>query len=355
MHIHLALGVALLFAGLATATAADLPSVATGFAESRPIIDELTVTGTVVAPRASSVSTEVAGAISDVHVEIGDFVEQGEPLVSLDDELAKIEHDVLAAAVDEAKAALQEAERRVAEAKRLMRERNIPETEMAARQSEADVAQATLTRRRAEFARQGAVLKRHSLKAPFAGVITDRAGDVGEWLTPGTSVVEMLGTRSLRIDFQVPQQAFPKLRQDTELTISLDALPGRELPARIINIVPRSTTSSRNFLLLAEPLEEDVPMIAGMSARGRLRLSAGVTGIVVPRDAVLRHPDGRSTVWTVSRDGESASVMEKRVTTGRKFAGLVEITTGLEAGLEVVVRGNEALRDSQRVVVVNPG
>jgi multidrug efflux pump subunit AcrA (membrane-fusion protein) len=94
-------------------------------------------------------------------------------------------------------------------------------------------------------------------------------------------------------------------------------------------------------------------MIPGMSARATLRLGSGREGVVVPRDALLRYPDGRITVWVLEDSGEGGapSVSERRVRTGRAFGGEMEITDGLEPGARVVVRGNEGLREGQRVRV----
>lgn len=88
-----------------------------------------------------------------------------------------------------------------------------------------------------------------------------------------------------------------------------------------------------------------------MSVRAALRIDTGREAVVVPRDALLLYPDGRRTVWIVeSNDGES-TVREQRVHAGLEFDDFVEIRSGLEADVEVVTRGNEALRDGE---VVSP-
>lgn len=88
-----------------------------------------------------------------------------------------------------------------------------------------------------------------------------------------------------------------------------------------------------------------------MSAHGVLQLDAGRTGVVVSRDALLRYPDGRVTVWVVEGDGDGASVTERQVKTGVVFDGRIEIE-GLAAGTRVVTAGNEALQEGQAVRVL---
>ena len=108
---------------------------------------------------------------------------------------------------------------------------------------------------------------------------------------------------------------------------------------------------SRTFLVRAALLEREVPLAPGMSASAVMRLSSGKQGLVVPRDALIRYPDGRVTVWVAEVGGDTASVREQRVRTGIGFAGQVAISDGLTPGDLVVVRGNEALSERQAVVV----
>ena len=102
---------------------------------------------------------------------------------------------------------------------------------------------------------------------------------------------------------------------------------------------------------IANPDAASAGVTPGMSVRGQLRLETGRDGVVVSRDALLLYPDGRKTVWVVDSEGGEATVREQRVETGAEFDGLVEIRSGLDAGLTVVTRGNEALKSGQVVQV----
>jgi RND family efflux transporter MFP subunit len=183
-------------------------------------------------------------------------------------------------------------------------------------------------------------------------VISRKLAEVGEWVEPGTTVVELIATGGLRLDFQVPQRYFPRIGADTRLQVTLDAVPGQRLPARIGTVVPVSDPAARTFLLRAYLTEEDIPLTPGMSAHGVLRLDAGRTGVVVSRDALLRYPDGRVTVWVVEGDGAEARVAERQVKTGVGFDGRIEVE-GVAAGTRVVTAGNEALQEGQPVRVLD--
>src|SRR5690606_20386344 len=96
--------------------------------------------------------------------------------------------------------------------------------------------------------------------------------------------------------------------------------PAEPLPAKITAIVPVSDSTSRTFLLRAELTESDAPITPGMAVRATLLLERPA-GIAIPRDALLRHPDGRETVWVVSQQDAQQVATERNVRSGLKFSG----------------------------------
>jgi RND family efflux transporter MFP subunit len=347
-------GALLLLPGLGLAQG-GIPAVTVGRAELAPVVEEVSVTGTVASPRISRVSSEVSGRVAELRVEVGDRVEEAAVLATLDPELTRLDLRRARAATREAEAALADARRRLADAERLSADQALAESALLSLRAEVQMDEAALARLEAEERRQAALLERHEIRAPFAGAISRKLANAGEWIEPGTPLVELVSTRELRIDFRVPQEFFPRLAEESPVEVALDAVPEGRLAGRVVATVPQSDPGARTFLALVHLEDPEVPMIPGMSARARLRLDTGRRGVVVPRDALLRHPDGRVTVWVVDGRGEgkdgTATVSEHRVRPGRAFDGRVEILEGLEAQSPVVLRGNEGLREGQRVRV----
>jgi len=339
---------------------APLPRVTVTAATREPVVEEVPVTGTVVSPQTSSISPEVEGRVAEMRVEVGDRVEAGAVLAVLDKELAGLDLARAQAAAREAREALSDARRRLEEAERLSAGDAYSESALLSLRSEVQTDAAALERLDVEERRARALLERYDVRAPFAGAISHRMANAGEWVSPGSELLELVATDALRIDFQVPQAYFPRVDAESRIEVALDAAPAQRLAGRVVRTVPRSDTTLRTFLMLVVLEDASAPAIPGMSARARLRVSSGRDGVVVPRDALLRHPDGRVTVFVLAPDAErpsdagpptEAQVVERRVDTGRAFDGRVEIVEGLEAGRFVVVLGNEGLRDGQRVRV----
>ncbi|MDX1710159.1 MAG: efflux RND transporter periplasmic adaptor subunit [Rhodovibrionaceae bacterium] len=331
----------------------DGPPVTAAIAEIQPITHVAKLSATVISPRAAKVSTAVGGLVESVEVDFGDKVRKGDSLIRLDRALAEQEVRRAEAAVAEAQATLADQERRLTIAERLIKRGNIPQNELDARSAEVRIASAAVERLKAEAARQREVLKRHVITAPFDGVVARKATEAGEWVSPGASVIELVSTETLHVDIPVPQRYFPQLSGDAPVELQFDALPGKTFSAEQVALVPVSDPTARTFTLRVRPKAAGVPLTPGMSARAAIHLATGNDGVVVPRDAVIRHPDGRVSLWVVQEDDGKQTVSERRVELGRAFDGRVHIVSGLDAGERIVVRGNESLRQNQRVRVVD--
>lgn len=320
------------------------------------IVEELLLTGTLTSPQAAELAPEVEGRVAAIAVDAGQRVNAGDTLVTLDDELARLELEQARAAQREATAELEDARRRLTEVRDLAKQRGIvAETEVRAREAEVQRDRAVVERRRAEVAYREALLRRYTVKAPFDGVIAQRSCDLGEWVGPDAPVMTLVAVDVLRLDLQVPQGYFGRIGRQTAVSLRLEALPNERVDATITEIVPISDPTARTFLARINLPNEAGRMTPGMSARAVLRIATGEQGVVVPRDALVRYPDGRVVVWVARRHSDSHTVSERQVRTGLAFGGKIQIVSGLEVGTPVVVRGNEVLREGQQVRVEGDG
>ena len=332
------------------ALALDAPPVNVDEAQERPIVRTVRVNGTVTSPNAAMLSPSVGGLVARFNVDAGDRVNAGDVLVQLDAELQTLELRRREAELRQAEAALADSRRRLDEAERVRSSNAIAESEIESRRATADRDAAALAAAQAAVQQQRSIVGRLSVKAPFAGVISQRLAAVGEWVSPGNALVELIETDNLRFDFRVPQEYYEDISLQTAVDLASDAAPGFRADGRIIAVVPVKDAGSRTFLVRVEANGGSHPAITpGMSARGTLKVDAKRTGVVVSRDALLRYPDGRHVVWIVDGSQEIPVVRERPVETGLMFDGLVEIRTGIRAGDIVVTRGNEALQEGQQV------
>ncbi|MFN3210043.1 MAG: efflux RND transporter periplasmic adaptor subunit [Roseovarius sp.] len=317
--------------------------------EEVDIRETIPLAGTVASARVSALSAEIAGKVTRVDVDSGSHVESGETLVELDSALVRLSERQAAAAVREAEAELTDAQRRFGIAERLAGQSTLSENELRARRTEVEVDTAVLERLQAEREVQAYRLARHAITAPFPGAVARRLTEVGAWVEPGTAVVELVDMQNLRIDVPVPQEHFQRLSEGTEVSVRFDAIPDQSFAARFQSLVPVSETTARTFLARVVLTGDAPSLMPGMSAQVTFRLPTGEQHAVIPRDGLVRYPDGRTVVWVVEEDGDVATVAEREVELGLAFDGMFQVRSGLSAGERVVVVGNETLSPGQPV------
>jgi RND family efflux transporter MFP subunit len=342
----------LMIAGLVPVVAiAQVAPVEVAVVERSDIVETLSLTGSLSSPNSARLSPDVEGRLVSLKVDAGQRVNAGDILFKLDDELARLELAQAIAAEHEAKADLADTRRRVTEVAELVAEGSFPESEARSLTALVERNQAILERRRAERAYAAARLEHHSLKAPFSGVVAERNADLGERVDTDSNVLLLVATDRLQLDLRIPQKYFQRIRPGTPVTMRLDALPEQTLTASVAQIVPVSDPDARTFRARAEVDNAAGQLTPGMSVRAVVRIGTNRKAEVVPRDALIRYPDGRTIVWVVEVDGDSYVVKERRVKTGLSFDDKLEIIEGLVEGERVVIRGNEALQQDQQVRV----
>jgi len=316
------------------------------------VTEEIRLTGTLTAERSARLSPRVDGLVARLRVDAGDRVKRGAPLLELDAAVARLALERARAGAVEAEARHAEALRLADEAARLVAERHLPRTELARREADAKLSAAALAAAKAAEREQDELVKRHVLPAPFDGVVARRMTDVGEWVTRGTPVIELVATDRIRLDVQAPQERFTEIREDAPVEVYPDARGGEALSGRIAARVPVSDPTARTFLVRILVDDAGGRLLPGTSATAAIQLPGRQTALVVPRDALLRYPDGTHSVFVVRDSGGGTTVEERRVTLGRG-GERIEVLDGLAPGERVVVRGNESLRNGQAVRIAD--
>jgi len=333
------------------------PPVVVAEVEFAPTVEELVLSGTATARRNSLVSPPTEGLVNDVLVDVGDRVRKGQALVRLDRIIAEHEVATSRAALDEGLARLADAERKRDQAAEVHARALIADTVYESAGAEASIQAAAVERLRAELERRRELLDRHTVRAPFAGIVARKMAEAGQWTQRSEALLELVDTEVLRVDVAVPQDHFAEIQPGTPASIRFDAMPDEPIETRITTRVAVGDPAARTFLARIELANPDSRFTPGMSARVALRPGGEAGGGVlrVLRDALVRLDDGSYRLWRI-RD-ESGTPIAKPVTVEvRRFAGRFAILApgAVGAGDRVVVRGNEILRPDQAVQIVTP-
>jgi len=330
----------LLFAGMPRpAPAAGSPPVVVVAAETRQMTPLIQVAGTVISRTDSRLAAQVEGQVLWV-AEVGAQLETGGVAARLDDVLIR---DVLVE--EQARLAREQANVRFnqAEAQRLAK---LAKDNHAAL-SRLDQAQRDLSIARSELAAAESRLmqtrekqERTTIKAPFAGVVTERFIQAGEWADPGTPVVRLVDTASLEAQAWIPVTALPFIRTGTRLGL---IIAGQPASGTVRTLVPVGDDQSRLYELRL--LLDGDGWSAGQSVRIAIPTAASRPAIVIPRDALVLRRDG-TTVFRILEDNTAERIT---VETGIAEGNFIEVVGAIRPGDTIVIRGGERLRAGQQV------
>ncbi len=287
--------------------------------------------GTLKAASRSVISAKILATIEQIHVSAGDFVDEGDLLVTLNtrelDARLSQAREVLAGA----QAATREAEGDFQRNKRLAEANAISQREFDESDRGLKVASANEHRAQQAVNEAEVLLSYTKITAPKAGRIVDRTAEPGDTVQPGQPILTLYDSQSLRLETPVLEQLAVKLKVGQKLNVRVDSV-NRDFIATIDEIVPQADAASRSFLVKASlPRSED--LYEGMY--GRLQIPAGSRRHLCLATDSIRRVGQLEFVDVVLQDG---SLQRRLIKTGRLgMPDRIEVLSGLEAGDQVVL------------------
>lgn len=276
------------------------------------------------------------------NVQDGDYVRRGTVL-------ARVRDREYRDAVAQAQASLSQAKADFDRVSQLYENRSVSK-------SDYDAAYARYTATQAQHDQAALALSDCTLRAPMDGTLLRRAIEVGALVAPGAPGFSIADTRAVKVVFGVPDVLVGTMRMGTTQTIAVEAVPGRALHGRITRVAPSADPTSRVFEVEVTIPNTDGVLKPGMIASLQVSGGAMVTAaaMVVPLNAVVR-PAGDSTgyaVFVVEDQGGRSVARQRRVQLGDVAGNMIEVTTGLQGGERVIVRGATLAVDSQTVRII---
>jgi RND family efflux transporter MFP subunit len=326
--------------------------VAVATATEGELIDEWVFVGEVRSLRSAELALGAGGEVVILDVREGDRVGVGDLLVEIDRRQASAQ---LSAAVSSRRESERELEQARREAERAARLGSgvIASEEIEQQAVRADSLEARKLRLAAEIRAAKARLSDYQLYAPFAGVVAARYADLGQWLNPGETVLELVAIDEVEILVDVRPELIPHVSVGTKASLRpAGGLGGSEAPAEITGVVPSLDPATRTLKIRLRSLESRPWLLPGAPVDVAFAVrfaSADIDrGVIIPRDAlVLGAVDTRVIVMA---DGQAKSVLVDVHATADERA-LVS-GEGLQPGTVVVTRGNERLRPGQAIRVI---
>lgn len=336
----------------------------------------LQATGYVTARRQATVSAQITGTLTQVLIEEGERVEAGDVLATLEDTAQKAALAQAQAGLRAAQAQLALYQAQLAQSRRdLSRAEDLAgrklvsaqSVEVARTQVTTQVSQLETQRRQVEVAEAGVraaqvQLDYCTVRAPFAGVITAKAAQVGEIVSPlsagggftRTGVGTIVDMDSLEVEVDVTESYINRVQPRQPAQAVLDAYPDWQIPARVIAIIPSADRGKATVKVRVALEQKDPRILPDMGVRVSFLEEARSAdaappppprGALVPGSAIVKR-DGKDTVFAVEGDRARA----RAVTPGQSF-GELRLAEGVAVGARVVRQPPAELVDGARVEI----
>lgn len=302
----------------------------------------LSVIGTVAAVQGVNVSADLAGIVSRIGFESGASVKQGDILVELDTRQEQAQLAAIEAERDLARLNFQRLDGLISEG--------------AVAKSDYDRAAAEQKQTEAKVAEIRATIERKTIRAPFSGILGIRQVNLGQYLSPGTAVVELQSLDPIYVNFGVPQQHAGALRIGGSVRITAGD-DGGIFNGRMTAKNSTVDEATRNLQIQATFANTRGALRPGMFVQADVPVGASRTVMPLPASAISYAPYGNSVfVVTNLKDPKGQTyrgVRQQFVKVEGARGDQVAVMSGLKPGEEVVTSGVFKLRNGAAVLVNN--
>jgi len=203
--------------------------------------------------------------------------------------------------------------------------------------------------------RAGLVYQDSPVTSPISGRITALPTQIGATVSQASPIAKVARTDDLEIKINVPERFVSRIQEKQSATITLDSYPGVSFTAKVKEISPVLDTSTRTMAAKLKLDPPDSRVKVGMYARVKLVTATSKNAIVVNNSTIVTR-DGVPYVFVVvPAEGEenATTVRLQQITTGISVDAKTEITDGIKAGDEIVVKGQTLLNDGAKINIVN--
>jgi RND family efflux transporter MFP subunit len=343
-----------------------------GAAAAGSILD---ASGYVVARRQATVASKITAKMVELDIEEGDHVNAGQIIAKLDDTNIRAALNQASAQLDYAKASLTETQVNLTNAQRdydrqksLLQGHYVSQAAVDNSQTSVDALRAQLATQRSNVdvvARAVSAAERNLddtiVRAPFSGIVTVKAAQPGEMVSPisagggftRTGIGTIVDMDSLEIQVDVNENFINRVRPDQRATAKLNAYPDWQIPAHVIAVIPTADRSKGTVTVRVALDQKDARILPEMGVRvsflaesSRDQNNKPAGGVTLPPKAV-QGSGTTGTVFVLRGD----AVERRAVRLGASGSDSVTILSGLAAGERVAVGDFTRLGDGAKIRV----
>ena len=308
----------------------------------------LTASGKIEAVKSADLSTRMMGYVTKVHVKVGEKVRKDQLLLSINNTELSAKNAQVNAGITEATVAFRNAEKDYNRFKNLFEDNSASQKELDDITARFEMAKARLESAKQMKNEVGSQFSYANIRAPFAGVITNKYIDEGTMANPGQPLLAMEAPGLFEVTASVPESEISQIESGSKVTVVVKSI--NEL---IQGEVTEVSTSARNtggqYLVKVTLDKSNVAVLSGMYATVQFPIirKTESTAILVPMYAIITKGE-LSGLYTVS---ESNTALLRWLRLGRSFGDQVEVLSGLSAEESYIVSSEGKLYNGVKVSI----
>ena len=306
----------------------------------------LDASGYVTARMQATVSSKLTGKVLEVYIEEGMFVEKGQILAQLDDSSVQAE-------LNFAKTQLKEARRIFNRTLELRKDNLASQASLDAAESQVDGLKARL-----DISKQ--VVADMQIRAPFSGVVINKAAQPGEMISPvsagggftRTGIGTIVDMSSLEVEVDVNESYINRVRPGQPAITNLNAYPNWDISSEVIAIIPTADRNKATVKVRIRLLEKDERVLPDMGAKVSFlkeqvtEAPEEINGVMIPSSAIIKEDD-LSYVFVI----KNGLIIKTKIAIGSSSSNFSRLIDGVEVGDNVVTDPNNELQNGQEVLI----
>ena len=306
----------------------------------------LDASGYVTARMQATVSSKLTGKVLEVYIEEGMFVEKGQILAQLDDSSVQAE-------LNFAKTQLKEARRIFNRTLELRKDNLASQASLDAAESQVDGLKARL-----DISRQ--VVADMQIRAPFSGVVINKAAQPGEMISPvsagggftRTGIGTIVDMSSLEVEVDVNESYINRVQPGQPAITNLNAYPNWDISSEVIAIIPTADRNKATVKVRIGLLEKDERVLPDMGAKVSFlkeqvtEAPEEINGVMIPSSAIIKEDD-LSYVFVI----KNGLIIKTKIAIGSSSSNFSRLIDGVEVGDNVVTDPNNELQNGQEVLI----
>jgi len=303
-----------------------VPVVQVSTANLEVVTQESTYSSTVQAFAVNNIAPQSSGRIQKINVDVGSFVSKGQVLAEMD-----------AVQLEQAGLQLSNTKTELDRLKQLYSEGGVSQSDYEAAELQYKVAKSTYDN----------LQENTLLRSPIYGVVTARNYDKGDMYTMGQPIFTVQQIVPVKILVGVSEADYTKVKVGDKVSLTVDALPGETFEGKVNRLYPTMDETTHTFNAEVLVQNSNRKIRPGMFARVTITFGSQ-QAVVVPDNAIVKMQGSGQRSAFIVEDGQA---IEKVVTLGKHFDGKYALMSGLQGGEQVVVKGQNSLRNGIKVQV----